>query len=269
LLRHADRGKNPGGIIMLPDGPMLAVARPILPSDKKGAARGTLIMGRYLDKEVIGQLSRTTNLFIGIYRASDAGFAPGRGSAPEHPEGDEGIFVKPLSDDTVAGYSSLRDIYGKPQLVLRVDMQRGLYRQGLASIRYFLLWLLMLALSFGAAIYHYLDKCLAAQQSRHEGEKRYRTVVEQAAEGIVLFDASGKGILEVNQAFRSTFGIGDDLMPQSSLQALTGISADDLGRLLGGELPQRKGNPLPLCRGQHVEPPVQEIQSSGSCRGCA
>ncbi len=232
LLRQADRGKSPDGIIMLPDGPMLAVARPILPSDKKGAARGTLIMGRYLDKEEIGQLSRTTNLSIDVRRANDAGLAPGHGSAPEHPRGNAGIFVKHLSDDTVAGYSSLRDIYGTPQLILRVEMHRGLYRQGLASIRYFLLWLLFLALSFGAAIYHFLDKFLAAEQSRHEGEKRYRSVVEQAAEGIVLFDASGNGILEANQAFRNTFAIGADLMPQSSLPALTGISADDLGRLL-------------------------------------
>ncbi|MEA5114035.1 MAG: EAL domain-containing protein [Geobacteraceae bacterium] len=229
LLRQTDKGGGPDGIIVLPNGPMLTAAKPILPSDKKGAPRGTLIMGRYLDNDEIGQLSRTTNLSIDVRQLSDSRLTP---DYMKMLGAKAGIIVKPLSEDIVAGYSPIRDIHGNPALILKVDMQRSLYRQGLASIRYFLLWLLLLAVSFGAAIYHYLDKFLAAQQSRHEGEKRYRTVVEQAAEGIVLFDASGNEILEANQAFRSTFGIDADLMSQSSLPALTGINTDDLGRLL-------------------------------------
>ena len=40
------------GVMILPEGPLLVVARPILDSKKQGPAHGTMILGRYIDAGV-------------------------------------------------------------------------------------------------------------------------------------------------------------------------------------------------------------------------
>src|SRR4051812_8202142 len=55
LLQHADLHTGFTGVIMMPEGPLLVAARPILTSDGNGPSRGTLIMGRYLDNAVVEQ----------------------------------------------------------------------------------------------------------------------------------------------------------------------------------------------------------------------
>jgi sensor domain CHASE-containing protein len=49
LFRHPDTDSSITGLVLLPEGPMLVVSRPILTSQGEGPIRGALIMGRYLD----------------------------------------------------------------------------------------------------------------------------------------------------------------------------------------------------------------------------
>jgi len=57
LLYRQEHGGGVTGIILLPEGPALITFQPILTSEGKGPARGTLIMGRYLDTAEIGYLA--------------------------------------------------------------------------------------------------------------------------------------------------------------------------------------------------------------------
>ncbi len=59
-----------------------------------------------------------------------------------------------------------------------------------------------------------------AEEALRRGEERYRAVVEQAGEGIFLFDPRSKRILEANPAFREMFGY--------SAQEVRGITLYDL-----------------------------------------
>jgi PAS domain S-box-containing protein len=45
-----------------------------------------------------------------------------------------------------------------------------------------------------------------AEEELRESEDRYRAVVEQAAEGIVLFDVDSKRVLEANVACQTLLG---------------------------------------------------------------
>ena len=48
------------------------------------------------------------------------------------------ILVRPLSEESIAGYALIRDIYNQPALLLRVDIPREIYRQGQISLLYLL-----------------------------------------------------------------------------------------------------------------------------------
>jgi len=206
--RSMDNG-NPGSMVLLPQDPMLIVAQPILPSDKKGSARGTLIMGRYLDATEINRLGRTTHLSLEMRRYEDSRSTNDFRAARSALSQSRGILVSPLSAESIAGYAVVSDLYGKPGVLLRVRMPRSIYLQGLATIGYFHLWFLALSLLCGTTAYYLIDKFLSAQTKRMDGEKRYRAVIEQTSEGIILIEEKTGCITEANRALQHMLGYPD------------------------------------------------------------
>ena len=137
---------------------MLIASRPILTSEDEGPVRGALIMGRYLDAATIRHLSKITHLSLVMHSFNDqklpSDFQSVRSSLSEETP----VIVQPLSDHKIAGYTLIKDIYGEPVLMLRVDIPRKIYRQGQVSMGYLFLSLLLAALVFGAVVLMLLEK---------------------------------------------------------------------------------------------------------------
>ena len=99
-----------------------------------------------------------------------------------------------------------------------------------------------------------LETALAELEKRErglrEGKERYQAVVEQAGEGIFLFDPRSKCILESNPAFRRMFGYDEeelrritlyDLVPQDTESVDRNVArALERGHLLVGERSYRR-----------------------------
>ena len=134
------------GIIILDEAPMLISSKPILTSDDQGPSRGTLIFGRYLDSTEIKRLSQMIFFPLTIQRIDDIRTHPAfQDALPSLQEGAP-IFVQPLSSQHIAGYALIKDIFGKPALVMRVDIPRDIYQAGQASVAYHILLLLGIGL---------------------------------------------------------------------------------------------------------------------------
>jgi len=140
LWRHLDTESNLTGIVSLQEAPLLMASKPILTSQKEGPIQGALIMGRYLDSEEIEKLTETVYLplivtpfderdtkidFQALYSSSFFGDVP--------------IFTRPLNADFMAGYALIEDVYGNISFMLRVDTSQDYYKQGLASVTFFIL----------------------------------------------------------------------------------------------------------------------------------
>jgi PAS domain S-box-containing protein len=67
-----------------------------------------------------------------------------------------------------------------------------------------------------------------AEAALREGEERYRAVVEQAAEGILLVDVDSKRILEANAAYHSLLGYYSGELTQLTLYDVVPYSRDDM-----------------------------------------
>jgi sensor domain CHASE-containing protein len=158
LWRNLATDSSTSGIILLPENPLLICSTPILTSQGEGPVHGALIMARYLDSEEIGQLARMTNLSITLQRYNDSPVPPDFQNALSAFANNETVFIQPLNADHVAGYALIKDVYGNPILVSRIDMPRDIYKQGLSTINYFLLWLLGLTVMFVVAIVLFMEK---------------------------------------------------------------------------------------------------------------
>jgi diguanylate cyclase (GGDEF)-like protein/PAS domain S-box-containing protein len=138
------------GILILPENSLLIVARKILTSEAKGPSRGTLIFARYFDAKAIDGLASITNQSLSIQRYDNPQLPPDFQIAHANLQGNKTMFVNPLSNDAIAGYAIVKDLYGNPALILRVDAPRDIYKQGLSNLLYLLVSLLVVGLVFGS-----------------------------------------------------------------------------------------------------------------------
>jgi len=176
LVRHATTESIRAGLLMLPEGPLLVVSRPILTSEYKGPVRGALIMGRFLDSREIARLAELTHLSISFFPVNDPGMPSDVRAVRSSLDDNRKVSVQRLSPERAAGYALISDIYAKPALILKVEMPRYAYRQGVATIRYYLIT--VMALGLIAAVLG----CILYLKLRKAHDELEQRVMERTAE---------------------------------------------------------------------------------------
>jgi signal transduction histidine kinase len=166
LPRQSDVRGSRAGILVLPEGPMILSVRPIVTSENRGPIRGTLIVGRYLGAREIAWLTMITRSPLRVARFDDPGLPADLRIAQSALLRSERFFIRPLSADSIAGYALLKDIYGKPALLMRVVTSRDIYRQGLDRLRYLIGLLLLVGLVFAGVTLLFLERLVLARLTR-------------------------------------------------------------------------------------------------------
>lgn len=184
-------------------GVAVAVARPIIHTDRSGPERGTLVLLRRVGAAMAARMSDSSQLpaklwDIGISKVDDlpAGvLAWGRSSFA----GSASLSI-PVDQDIVRGFARLSDVAGAPALIVGTQLPRTLYQQGRETARYLIVAIVTLVLLV-LVVAAVLDaKLQRSTQRARDSETLYRAVVEQAEEGIALVDPDSQTILECNPA---------------------------------------------------------------------
>lgn len=167
LLKHADPQGAIAGLILLPEGPMLVGSRPIVTSEGKGPIRGSMVMGRYLNDKLLEELSKRTklpNLAIEPFDSAQLppDFQKARQALTAGNSGSTSV-VEPLNEESVAGYALIKDLTGKPALLLRVIEPRRVYAQGQAGSNYLMLAILITGSVFSVVILLFLEKIVLSR----------------------------------------------------------------------------------------------------------
>jgi|GEM_PF-465957 len=157
LIQLEAAGGSVRGILLLPEGPLLVVARRILNSQHQGPVNGTLIIGRYLNSEEITNISRRIHIHVEVQRYDDPGLSEDFKEASEALAKARKITVFPTLSGTVAGFALLNDVFGNPAIVLKADMPRDVYNLGRSDVAYFLFFMLLAGLVFSGAIMAVLE----------------------------------------------------------------------------------------------------------------
>ena len=165
LVAHQDTESRYTGTIVLPEGPMIISSQPILTSEGQGPVRGTLVMGRYLDAAKMNELAEITLLSISIHQLNDPKAPPDFSVARSSISPAAPVFVQPLNEQSIAGYSFIHDIGGQPTLILRVDTSRDIYHQGQSAISYLILTIVGVSLAFGLVTILLLEKQVLSRLS--------------------------------------------------------------------------------------------------------
>jgi len=148
LINHQNIKSKLNGILIVNQMPMLITSQPILTSEGLGPIRGSLIFGRYLDRENIQKLSQISRLPLTIKNYNDPEMSSDFQTARSFLSQKQSIWVQPLNQETMGGYALLKDIYNKPALLLRVDIPRTTYQQAQISQLYLITSLLLVGIVF-------------------------------------------------------------------------------------------------------------------------
>jgi PAS domain S-box-containing protein len=148
LLQHPNAESSLAGIMLLPSGPVLITSRPIVTTKSTGPIRGTLVFGRNLDAAGIERMSKITRLPLIVHSVNEPELPAEFQKVREKLSAKKPILVRALSEDSIAGYALLNDIYNQPALILRVDIPREIYRQGQTSLLYLLVSVILAGMGF-------------------------------------------------------------------------------------------------------------------------
>jgi diguanylate cyclase (GGDEF)-like protein/PAS domain S-box-containing protein len=208
ILKHSISNGCRGGLILLPENPMIVSSCPIVTTQMKGPSRGTTIVGHYLDRETIQEFCKTTRFKLNFYRLDRLPENPNnaRSEIVQKLDRQSSIWIQPQNDNLISVYKILEDFSGKSAILLKVDMSREIYRHSQSSLRYLSISLGIVGLFFGAISQFLLEKFIKLWQKQQQERIRYQAVVNQASEGIFLVDVDSKKILEINPAFERLLG---------------------------------------------------------------
>jgi len=217
LVQHADARSRHDGLVLLPGGVLLVASRPILNTQRDRPINGTLVFGRYLESDEIEKLSQVTHSTLAFYLVHAPNLPADVVAARSDASAPDGMAVRPLNERLVAGYTIINDIYGKPAVWLRLEMPRDIYAQGRLTMNYFLVALLVISVLFGTLAQAMLQKVVFHRLARKESEQRYRAIVEQAVEGILLADVGTQHVLETNASLQNLLGYSAAELQQFAL----------------------------------------------------
>ncbi|NHC35527.1 sensor domain-containing diguanylate cyclase [Scytonema millei] len=169
LLRRGDRAI--AGLILLQRTPILIAVRPIRKTDRRKSSQAALILGRYLNRDAIARIAERTHLDFALHAVNDDRL-PADLQAARTALLQQQVLVRPLNEQTIAGYTLIEDIYGQPALIVSVKMPRNIYHQGQASIRYLFLCLLVVSLVVSASVLLLLDRLVFSRLSSLSSDVR-------------------------------------------------------------------------------------------------
>jgi two-component system, sensor histidine kinase and response regulator len=149
LLVHREDQRGTAGLVVVDELPMLVAVRPILTSERTGPARGTLIMGYKLDgsrREAIEQASGSSVRFEPITAAEET-----TDDLIARVTADNDVAIETIGPTLIAAFAVRRDLRGQPVLLLRIDGDRNIHRQGRRLANAFLVALVSVGAVFGGA----------------------------------------------------------------------------------------------------------------------
>jgi diguanylate cyclase (GGDEF)-like protein/PAS domain S-box-containing protein len=198
------------------------VAQPILSRTPAASILGWLVVARSLSAPVVAQLARSVNGSVEAHPLRSFNPAtlpegllnPAAGRIPESFE-----VTTHLSRDNSSGYAALRDASGRAVWLFRINAAvpgASAADPGAATggIGWGYVFAMLSSLLAAAVVALIAFKRHARRQKSVDA--RYKAIIDQANDGIVIVDAQTQAVLYTNPAFLSRLGYTD-----SEAQALT------------------------------------------------
>ena len=161
--------KEPGdkkfGLVEAGDRVALLTALPILGTDRQGPVRGTMLMGRFVDLDLVEEMSRRTLLDLALVPVRTEGLPVDAADALAALGAGKDMVLRTVDGDRVDGYTLLRDVFQRSVFLMRVSLGRDIMHQGRHTLRYALSAVAGTVLLIGLALYVLVDRRIISRMT--------------------------------------------------------------------------------------------------------
>ena len=221
---RASRGSSKAldRLVQTPRGLLAFAAHDILQTGGKGESRGMLVFGRLVDDREVVRVRETTQLPVQLHRTARTVQRLPVDAVNMWSGGPHGAsrLLLPSDQQNMQIFALLRDVDGKSVAILETHLDRTLLEFGHSTLRSLLLLIsavvVLVALCVGSLLLR-MEKIWRAQAS---SERRYRAVITQAQDTMLLADATDRKILEANPAATTTLGYPETALLSRSVDEL-------------------------------------------------
>jgi diguanylate cyclase (GGDEF)-like protein/PAS domain S-box-containing protein len=195
-------------LIQTPRGFLAFAAHDILPTGGKGESRGMLVFGRLVDDRVVVRVRQTTQLPVQLHRSARNVQRLPAAAVEMWSAGRRGAsrLLLPSDQQNMQIYALLRDLDGAPVAILETHLDRSLLEFGQSTLRSLMLLISAVVVLVAVGVAWLLLRMEKIWRARATSERRYRAVITQAQDTMLLADATDRKILEANPAATTTLG---------------------------------------------------------------
>jgi PAS domain S-box-containing protein len=222
LLKIPDDAFSISGVFLTDQGPLLLAAHKILPSTGEGQSRGVLLLGRFLDDQVIRDLIRQTQVEFTLRDALLTPFSESEKQLADDLAAGKQV-VEIVNDHTLQTFGLVTDLQKQPALLITATLPRHIMKHGRDTARISSIAVLVaVGLIIFAAIALTLLLILKSRRRQEEieslvelrtdqlriSEERLHALSDASFEAIFLIEA---GVcLEQNKAAAALFGYSSE-----------------------------------------------------------
>jgi sensor domain CHASE-containing protein len=149
LLRRALGQEKTGlcGLYLTERSPMLISSRPIIADGMQGDVNGWLIMGRFVNEDLLDLIRERTAVAFVLEEAPQGGLDEHLGErwnrvtgAPIDPATGRPVpVIEPEDDVNLLGFAAIEDVKQAPGVMIRANVPRDITRKGMTAVQYALL----------------------------------------------------------------------------------------------------------------------------------
>jgi diguanylate cyclase (GGDEF)-like protein/PAS domain S-box-containing protein len=214
------------GIVQRARGPALFVVRPIFETSSQGQAQGWIAFARPFTATVVERMGRFSPWPVTGYPVATLD----RSGLPEdvrdwvkHSPLTANLLTRTSGRSAVNGYYILRDQVGTPIWLVQLEIPRSAYAQATSTTLYQTILLVLLVGGFTLVAVLLVARSRRINADRLALESRYRAIIEQAQDGLLVADARTGEIVDANPAVQQQLGFTlEELRGRSVLSVLRG-----------------------------------------------
>jgi PAS domain S-box-containing protein len=220
LLQQASTGTSKQGLVMTERGPMLVASCAILTSQDQGPPKGTLIMGRFLLEKTVRELSHQMGISFAIKEVQSSVLSEAERTIVQRLNTKERCVTK-LDNQSWKSYSILRDMEGKPALLISTTLPREVLQEkgspvlilpviSILTLSFLGAWLfLWLSATFKETDrrYAHIEELIAKRTySLRTSEQMARSILNASPASIAMLNKAGN-VLDCNKVYLERFGL--------------------------------------------------------------
>lgn len=141
------------GIVIVPEGVVIMASTQITPTSGVGKPIGSLTFGMFFDDYSLEPLSQLTQLDLSYALYKDTNLKNDFLKAKKNLSIKKTIFIEETKNpDIISGYSLISNINKEPVLILKIEMDRQIYKSGQKNIAFFNILIFIVGIFFLATV---------------------------------------------------------------------------------------------------------------------